>query len=302
MNLVVMAAGMGSRFGGLKQLTPVGKNGEFLIDYSIYDAILCGVEKVIFIIRKEHDSLFRETIGKRIEKKIKVEYVYQDMNDLPCECPKNIKREKPWGTGHALYSARYAINSSFIIINSDDFYGRESFKIISEFLKNNQTDIKKHYAMVGYYLKNTLSNNGTVTRGICEVDNNYYLARITETKNINHQDNKIFYTIDDKKYIIPDNTMVSVNLFGFTKDILEDVEGYLKDFFKTEDNLENAEFYLPTIVRKSIEDKKADMKVLNTNSNYFGMTYKEDLEELKIKIRKLIENGVYPDNLWEEEA
>lgn len=300
MNLVVMAAGMGSRFGGLKQLTPVGPNGEFLIDYSIYDAKMAGVDKVIFVIKEEHKDMFRETIGKRIESKIKVEYVFQKLDDLPIIPSKEITRQKPWGTGQALLASRNAVDSSFMIINSDDFYGRDAFLTLGEFLKNNHRDDKKHYALVGYKLKNTLSENGTVSRGICESENNY-LKRVTErTKIAYNQNNNLVYYENDTETSIDENVLVSTNLFGFTKEIFMDANEYFKEFLKDEENLETKEFYLPTIVQKSIDDDLADVKILSTNSKFNGMTYKEDLKGLKENIQKLIDSGVYPDNLWED--
>lgn len=301
MNLVVMAAGMGSRFGGLKQLTPVGPNGEFLIDYSIYDAKLAGVNKVIFVIKEEYKNLFRETIGKRIESKIKVEYVYQKLDDLPLKPAKEITRQKPWGTGQALLTSRNAVDSSFMIINADDFYGRDAFLTLGEFLKNNTSnDNKKHYSLVGYKLKNTLSENGTVSRGICESEDGY-LKKVTERTKIGYNQNKnlVFYE-NDLENPIDENVLVSTNLFGFTKEIFKDATKYFEEFLKDETNLETKEFYLPTVVQKSIDDNLADVKILSTNSKFNGMTYKEDLKGLKQNIQELINSGVYPDNLWED--
>lgn len=302
MNLVVMAAGMGSRFGGLKQLTPVGPSGEFLIDYSIYDAKKAGVEKVIFVIKEEHLELFHETIGKRIESKIKVEYVFQKKEDLPITLTQKIERIKPWGTGQALLSSRSAVDSSFIIINADDFYGRDAFLTMGKFLKDNKDkkDNKKHYALVGYHLKNTLSKNGTVSRGICEVENGY-LKKVTERTKIGYNDNQeLVYYEDSKEERIDENVLVSTNLFGFTEEIFEDATNYFKEFLSHEENLETKEFYLPTVVQKSIDDNIADVKVLSTTSRFNGMTYKEDLEGLKQYIKELVKDGIYPDNLWEE--
>lgn len=299
MNLVVMAAGMGSRFGGLKQLTPVGPSGEFLIDYSVYDGVKAGVDKVIFIIRREHYELFRETIGRRIEGKVKVEYAFQEMDDLPIKLDKMPDRAKPWGTGQALLAARNYVDSNFMIINADDFYGRDAFLTLGEFLKNNKTDNIKHYAMVGYYLGNTLSDNGTVSRGVCEVTDGY-LKEIVERTKIGYKDDELVYFEESGEVSINPKTQVSCNLFGFTKEIFEDAREYFIEFLTDGDNLEKSEFYLPTIVRKSIQDNRADLRVLETNSKFFGMTYKEDLEGLKHNIEELISEGVYPTNLWEE--
>lgn len=301
MNLVVMAAGMGSRFGGLKQLTPVGPNGEFLIDYSIYDAIIAGVKKVIFVIKEEHLDEFRKTIGTRIESKIKVEYVFQKLENLPVKMKKPIERTKPWGTGQALLTSEIAVDDVFMIINADDFYGRDAFLTLGNFLKNNhwKTSEKKHYALVAYHLKNTLSKNGTVSRGICEVTNGY-LKRITERTKIGYINKNLVYIEGEETNPIDKNSLVSTNLFGFTPKIFEDAQNYFKEFLKNEQNLTTKEFYLPEIVQKSIDDNLADVTILNTTSKFNGMTYQEDLEGLKKYIKELIESGVYPDNLWEE--
>lgn len=297
MILVVMAAGMGSRFGGIKQLTPVGPSGEFLIDYSVYDAIKAGVNKVVFVIKEEHLNMFRETIGKRIESKIKVEYAFQKQENIP-ECftvPKN--RIKPWGTGQALLSAKEYVDENFIIINADDFYGRDAFKCLADYLKKSKKD--NEYAMVSYILKNTLSKHGTVSRGICISENNE-LKSITERTKIGYLDNKLVYFEDNNHYEIDENSLVSVNLFGLTPKIFKDAEKYFIDFLTNLTNPEKDEFLLPKIVQQSIDDNLATVKVLNTTSTFGGMTYKEDLEGLQKHIQELIKEGIYPSNLWEE--
>ena len=298
MILVAMAAGMGRRFGGMKQLTPVGPNGEFLIDYSVYDAMKAGVKKIVFVIKEEHLDLFRDTIGKRIESKIEVCYAFQKMDTLPAgvELPKD--RVKPWGTGHALLSSEEYIDDNFMIINADDFYGRDAFCTLGNYLKNlEESKEKQHYAMVAYQLKNTLSTNGTVSRGACVVENGL-LKSITERTKIEYKGDKLVYYEDDKTYEIDENTPVSVNLFGFTKEIFKDAHKYFEDFFKENKDELKGEFFLPTIVRKSIDDEKADVKILNTTSKFNGMTYREDLEQLQENIKDLIEEGIYPENLW----
>lgn len=299
MNLVVMAAGMGSRFGGLKQLTPVGPNGEFLIDYSVYDAVKAGVDRVIFVIKEEHLELFRDTIGKRLENFVEVKYAFQKLDDLPIVIDSNIQRVKPWGTGQAMLSSREFVNSNFMIINADDFYGRDAFETLGSYLKeiDDTNSGIKHYGMIGYHLKNTLSDNGTVSRGICEM-NDGYLVKITERTKIGYKDNNLVYFEDEEVYPIDEDVLVSCNLFGFTKGIFDDGIEYFKEFLSNSDNLEKKEFYLPTIVQKSIDDKRSVLKVLSTTSKFNGMTYKEDLEGLKINILKLIEEGVYPRDLW----
>ena len=289
-----MAAGMGSRFGGLKQLTPVGPNGEFLIDYSIYDAKQAGVNKVIFVIKKEMEQSFKETIGKRIKKNIEVSYVYQELEETPIKV--NTKRQKPWGTGQALLTSEKEVNSPFMVINADDFYGRDAFLKLGEFLRNAK---ENQYAMVAYPLKNTLSDNGCVSRGICEKEGNY-LKKITECPKIQKKEGKMISYDQDKQHILKENTLVSLNLFGFTPSIFKEAKIYFKEFLSQKENLETQEFYLPAIVQKVIDSKKANVFVLSTTSNFYGMTYHKDLENLQKNIEKLIQKGVYPKNLWEE--
>lgn len=302
MNLVVMAAGMGSRFGGLKQLTSVGPNGEFLIDYSVYDAIQAGVEKVIFVIKEEHYDMFRDTVGKRMENHIKVEYAFQKLDDLPDGVEIDFDRVKPWGTGQAMLASRDYVDSNFIIINADDFYGRDAFVTLSNYLKDVKSDSdddKEHYAMVAYKLINTLSKNGFVSRGICDIKDEY-LEKIVERKHIGYVDDRLVYVEDEKMYDVDKNTPVSVNLFGFTPKVFNKAQEYFKDFFMDDKDKHEREFYLPTIARRVIEDGSADMKVLNTTSRFNGMTYKEDLDGVKEYIEELIKKGVYPENLWGE--
>jgi len=296
MILVVMAAGLGSRFGGIKQMTGVGPNNEFIIDYSVYDAIQAGFEKVVFIIRKDIYDDFRNTIGKRIENKIKVEYVFQDMGDIPTGFSVPSDRVKPWGTGHAVLSARNVVDDNFIVINADDFYGRESFIRIAEFLKNVDKN-SKNYCMVSYKLINTISEYGSVSRGICEVVDNK-LVDINERTNIVNSNGNLIY-IDNGEHNISNDALVSVNFWGFTPCVFEDAYKYFVDFFKTSDDLVKKEFYLPTIVKKSIEENIADVTVLETSSKFSGMTYQEDREQLSNYICSLVSSGVYPDKLWD---
>ena len=300
MNLVVMAAGMGSRFGGLKQLTSVGPNGEFLIDYSIYDAIKAGVKKVIFVIKEEHLEMFHDTIGKRLAKHVKIEYAFQKIDDLPEGVEIDFERVKPWGTGQALLASRDYVDSNFMVINADDFYGRDAFVTLANYLKNVKSDGgKEHYAMVAYKLINTLSKNGFVSRGVCDVKDGY-LEEIVERKHVGYVDDRLVYVEHEEMVDIDKDTPVSVNLFGFTPKVFEKAYEYFKEFFMDDEDKHEREFYLPTIARKVIEDGSADMKVLNTTSRFNGMTYKEDLEGVKKYIEDLIEKGVYSENLWGE--
>ena len=295
MILVVMAAGLGSRFGGSKQTTGLGPNGEFIIDYSVYDAVKAGFKKVVFIIRECDYDVFRNSIGKRIEKSIDVEYVFQKMDDIPEGCSVPEERVKPLGTGHALLSCRNVVDENFAIINADDFYGRESFIKIAEYLKNLDKN-SKDYCMVAYILKNTLSDNGSVSRGVCEV-NDGKLVNITERKDILYKDGRLVY-IDGEEYELSPNSYVSVNLWGFTPKVFEDASSYFVDFFKETKDLVKGEFYLPTIVEKSIEDGKAIVNVLDTTAKFNGVTYKEDKEKMEKYLKELVDNGIYPNNLW----
>lgn len=296
MILVVMAAGLGSRFGGIKQMTGVGPNEEFIIDYSVYDAIQAGFKKVVFIIREDIYSDFRSTIGKRIENKIDVEYVFQDINNIPLGFSVPSDRVKPWGTGHAVLSAKDVVDDNFIVINADDFYGRESFVKIASFLKNVDRS-SKEYSMVSYKLINTMSDFGSVSRGICNVVDGK-LIDINERTNIVKKDDKLIY-IEDGEHLIDNDALVSVNLWGFTPMMFEDASRYFIEFFKENSDLSKREFYLPTIVKKSIDEGIASVTVLETGAKFSGMTYKEDREELSRYICDLVRDGVYPSNLWD---
>lgn len=293
MDLVIMAAGMGSRFGGSKQTQVVGHNDEFIIDYSIYDAIKAGFKRIIFIIRKENLEEFEESIGKRIKKYIEVLYVFQDMDNLPIKI-ENLTRIKPWGTGHALLSIKNVVKDKFVIINADDFYGRDAFIKISEYLKNND-----NYALVGYKLINTLSRNGTVSRGVCSYKDGY-LDRLNERLGVQIRDNQISYIENDEIKIIDKNSNVSVNFFGLDARIFNYAEQYFTQFLTNPNtDLLKSEFYLPTIVQTMIDDNIIKMKVIETDDVFCGITYKEDLLELKEHIDNLIKKGVYPDKLWQ---
>lgn len=295
MILVVMAAGLGSRFGGIKQMTGVGPNNLFIIDYSVYDALKAGFKKVVFIIRKDIYDDFRNTIGKRIENKIDVEYVFQDINNIPLGFSVPSDRVKPWGTGHAVLSAKDVIDDNFIVINADDFYGRESFLRISEYLKNVDKN-SKDYCMVSYKLVNTMSDYGSVSRGICNVVDGK-LVDINERTNIINKDGNLVY-IDEGEHLIDKGALVSVNLWGFTPRMFEDAYRYFIEFFKENSDLSRKEFYLPTIVKKSIDEGIANVSVLETGAKFSGMTYKEDREALSNYICELVNSGVYPSDLW----
>lgn len=299
MTLVIMAAGMGSRFGGLKQVEPVGPNGEFILDYSIYDAIKAGYDKVVFIIKEENYDLFRETIGKRIESKIKVEYVFQDIKDVPKGVKIPETRVKPWGTSHAILSCKNVVNEPFAVINADDFYGFQPYLKMKQFFSKKRND--NEYAMIGYIAKNTMTENGAVKRGVCKKDSNDYLTQLIESS-IEKKGNKIIATpLEDEQnpFEINENTLVSMNFFGFNPSIFKYLEDEMIEFFeKNKNNLDKCEFLIPSSVFKRINEGKISVKVLDTNEKWFGVTYKEDKKDLVNAINKMITDGKYPKNLW----
>lgn len=296
LTLVILAAGMGSRFGGLKQVEPIGPNGEFIIDYSVYDAIRAGFTKIVFIIKEENYELFRETIGKRVEDKIKVEYAFQDINDIPEGVNIPSDRVKPWGTGHAVLAARNVVNEDFVMINSDDFYGKDAYLKIKEFFDHN--DDPNCYAMVAFRVCNTMTENGSVKRGVCESENDY-LTNIIESS-IERVDNKIVASPLDGRdsFVVDENALVSMNFFGFTKGMFDTLkEGLIKFFKDNESNLEKCEYLIPDVVFDEIKNGKK-VRVLESTDKWLGVTYKEDKEFVVENIKKLIEKGEYPYDLW----
>ena len=300
--LLIMAAGMGSRFGGLKQIEPVGPNGEFIIDYSIYDAIKAGFNKVVFIIKEENYELFRDTVGKRVEKQIKTDYAFQKNDEIPEGYTVPENRIKPWGTGHAILSAKDKVKGDFAIINADDFYGRDAFQVVSSFFdKEKENNGKEHYAMVGYQVKNTLTENGSVKRGVCEVENNY-LTKITESIVEEKEDGILALPLNgDDSFFIEDNTNVSMNMFIFRDDLFPYLENDIKIFFEqNKDNLEKCEYLIPDVIFQRIKEGSIDVEVLPTTAKWQGITYKEDKEKLVNEIKKMIEDNVYPVSLWEK--
>jgi len=300
MELVIMAAGMGSRFGGLKQLEPIDENGNFIIDYSIYDAIRYGFDKVVIIIKEENLEAFRDTIGKRIEKHIETKYVFQNNSNIPEEYNIPSSRTKPFGTGHAVLCAKDEITSNFAVINADDFYGNNAFEVVSNFLKNNNNPNK--YALVGFEAINTIGESGSVKRGICSYTNGL-LENITESSITKAEDGSLVAKAidgsDATEKIIEPSTIVSMNMFGFTKEFAEHLDFYFKEFLKeNQNNLETCEYFLPTVVATLIQENKVDVDVLSTTSKWYGITYKEDKDEVVRSIKKLADDGIYPKNLW----
>ncbi len=294
--LVVMAAGMWSRYWGLKQIDPIGPNNEVIIDYSIFDAIKAGFWKIVFIIRKSIESDFKSFFGNRFENILPVEYVYQELDKLPDWFSVPEGRVKPWWTAHALLVAKDVIDAPFVALNADDFYGREAFFTISEFLVNNQDP--NTYALVGYYLKNTVSDFGSVNRGICKADN-WVLSNIVETKNIIKKNLKIGYVKDEQRCFLPSDTLVSMNFFGFMPSILEYIEIWFANFLKNYGQELTSEYYIPAVLDELIKSNKIICKVLPNNSSWFGVTYPEDKLQVVDSIQKLISDWAYPEKLWQ---
>ena len=297
MTLVIMAAGMGSRFGGLKQIEPFGNDGEFILDFSIYDAILAGFDKVVFIIKEENYDLFRETVGKRLEDKIQVDYVFQKNDVIPDGYEMPLNRVKPWGTGHAILACKDVVKESFVVINADDFYGRDSFIKASNFLKQNHN--VNEMAMVGYQVINTLTENGSVKRGVCEQENGK-LTKLIES-NVEKQEDKIVCVPLDgsNTFEVSENTLVSMNMFIFTPLIFDILEKDIINFFENnKDNLEKCEFLIPDVVYKNILNGNISVSVLDTNSKWYGVTYKEDKDFVLKAIKEMIELKEYPNKLW----
>ena len=284
--LVVMAAGMGSRFGGLKQLEPIGSNGEVLLDYSVYDAQKAGFNKVVFVIKHAIEKDFREMVGKRIEKKIDVDYAFQELDKLPTGFTVPADREKPWGTGHAVLCCKDFVTQPFAAINADDFYGPSAYKQINNCLSKQTGD----YCMVGFRLKNTLTDNGTVARGICETDASNHLTNITEITNIK---DCAYEDEIGKKIVLPPDTVVSMNMWGFTTDLFGYLEDGFNKFLNEKINLPKSEYFLPFQIDELIKNGKKQVEVLVAEDKWYGMTYKEDKPIVKAAIAEMTKNGLY---------
>ena len=295
--LVVMAAGMGSRFGGPKQITPVDEDQNFIIDYSVYDAIKAGFTKVVFIIREEFEEIFKTTIIDRIKDKIKVEYAFQKLDDIPTTFSRLDERTKPWGTVQAVLAAKPYVDGDFIIINADDFYGRNAYIEASKFLDNNNDDYT--YACIGYeYAKSTIGDE-EVKRGILDLDGNI-VKSIVESA-IRREDGKIIAKPlnGSDEFEIQENTLVSMNLFAFKNTLFNILEEYFNDFFKQdEETILNGEALLPECLKDNIENSRIKIESINSNAKWLGMTYREDLEMVSSKLKEMRENGEYPINLW----
>lgn len=298
--LVILAGGMGSRFGGLKQIEPIGPNGEFIIDYSIYDAIKVGFTKVVFLIKKDIFDVFKETVGKRVESHIKTEYVFQEFDSIPSNIKIPSDRIKPLGTAHAILCARNLVKEPFAIINADDFYGRDAFVKAYDYLSN--VDVtSNNYGMIGYKVANTLTENGSVKRGVCLVDNNDYLVSISESK-VDKVNNIIIAAPlnGDNQFIVREDDTVSMNFFLFTPTIFKYLEDEFSIFMETnKNNLLTSEYLIPNVVTSLVKNGVVNTKVIRTTSVWYGVTYREDTPDVKKSINSLVWNGVYRYNLWD---
>jgi len=306
--LLILAAGLGARYGGLKQIDPVGPNGEILIDYSIYDAVKAGFGKLVFVIRHYFESAFREKIGSKFDNLAETAYAYQEIDACldGFEPPKD--RDKPWGTGHAVLVAGDLIDGPFAVINADDYYGPASFKTMAQFLAGGASRLddkdpsSNDYAMVGYTLKDTLSEYGPVSRGVCQCDEHTYLRRVVERKKVEKTGaGTRYFDEDGTEHLLSGNEIVSMNLWGFQPSIFRHLESHLRRFLKEQGSEKNAELYIPTVVDELIEKGKATVKVLRTNDVWFGVTYRRDAAIAAGCIRRLIDQGLYPENLWERQ-
>ena len=292
-----MAAGMGSRFGGLKQIEPVGPNGEFIIDYSIYDAVKAGFTKVVFVIKEENFEIFKETVGNRVSKHIKVEYAFQDMDKLPNGFTRPADREKPWGTSHAILAAKDLIHENFAIINADDFYGRDAYYVMSRFLDDNYDS--NIYCLIGYKLGNTLSDSGLVKRGVC-YEKDGFLSELIES-NVGRVDNGIMaYPLDGRPaFAVTDDTLVSMNMLGFNTSIFDYIEENFPKYLSAHmENILKCEYLIPDTVIDAVKKNFCKVKLLSTTARWQGITYKEDKQLVIDEINELITEGVYPSKLW----
>lgn len=300
--LIIMAAGMGSRYGGLKQVEKMTDTGEIILDFSLYDAMMAGFKRVVFVIREEHRDIFRELVDERAGRFMEVEYAYQKLDDIPegFEIPEG--REKPWGTGHAIYACRDLIDGPFAVINADDYYGPGGFVSLYDFLTTHEDGEKGAWCMAGYMLANTITENGHVTRGVCEVSEEGHLTSIVERMKIMRRPEGIAYSDDDGETwtVLPEDTKVSMNFWGFTRSMMDAIIEGIDDFFKNDvpKNLLKSEYLLPSIVDQQIRSGRADVSVLPCHEQWCGVTYKEDCEAVKAELQSKKDKGLYPEKLW----
>ena len=300
--LVIMAAGMGSRYGGLTQIDAVSDQGEIILDFSLYDAMMAGFEDVVFVIKKENEEDFRALIDERAGKHLNVRYAYQQLDDIPDGYTIPEERVKPWGTGHAVMSVRNIVEGPFVVINADDYYGASAFQSIFDYLSGAEDGEKYSYCMVGYNLENTLTENGHVARGVCTVDENGMLVDIVERTRIMRREGKIMFTEDEGETWneLPEGTTVSMNFWGFTNSFLKELEGGFPAFLDKalDQNLLKGEYFLPAVVDRLIKEGKAEAKVLKSGDRWYGVTYKEDKPSVVAALQSMKDKGLYPEKLW----
>jgi len=298
--LLILAAGLGTRFGGLKQIDPVGPNGEIIIDYAIYNAINAGFGKLVFVIRHYFENAFKETIGSKFDDLVETAYAYQEVNTCLGDFEPPKDRDKPWGTGHAILVARDVIHEPFAVINADDYYGPNSFQTMAQFL--GKKDLSgNEYAMIGYTLRDTLSEYGPVSRGVCQCDEKMFLRKIVERKRVECTATGARYFEDDgTELLLTGNEIVSRNLWGFQPSIFHHLKVHFQRFLKERGDERNSELFIPTVIDELVEKEKVTVKVLCTNDKCFGVTYRRDAAIAKRSIRQLIDQGLYPENLWEQ--
>lgn len=303
--LVIMAAGMGSRYGGLKQLDPVDKDGHIIMDFSMYDARRAGFEKVIFIIKKEIEDDFKEAVGNRMAKYMEVEYAFQEVSAIPEGYTVPEGRTKPWGTAHAVLSCIDSINGPFAVINADDYYGAEAFQLIYDYLETHADDEKYRYTMVGYKLGNTVTDNGHVSRGICETNEAGELTGVQERTKIEKREEGIVYLDDDETTWVPvsSDVTVSMNMWGFTRSFLKEIKDGFPAFLDKglKENPMKCEYFLPSVVSRLLEEGRASVAVLKSSDKWYGITYKEDKPVVVRAVQNMKDEGLYPEHLWEEE-
>ena len=302
--LVIMAAGMGSRYGGLKQIDSIDEYGNIIMDFSIYDAKQAGFEKVVFIIKKENEEVFKEVVGNKVAKHMEVAYCFQDISNVPEGFQVPEGRVKPWGTAHAVLSAIDEVDGPFAVINADDYYGRNAFKTIYNYLSTHEDDEKYRYVMVAYQLKNTVTENGHVARGVCATNENGELVSITERTRIEKVEGGIAFTEDDGNTwtFLEEDTLVSMNMLGFTRSILEEIKAGFPAFLEKglQENPMKCEYYLPAVVSSLLENGKATVTVLASTDKWYGVTYKEDKPMVVAAIKQMKKDGLYPEKVWEE--
>lgn len=302
--LIIMAAGMGSRYGGLKQMDPITDKGEIILDFSLYDAMLAGFKRVIFVIKEEMEADFRELIDDKAGKHLKVEYAFQKIDDLPDGFSVPEGRVKPWGTAHAVMSCRHMIDGPFAVINADDYYGPSGFQSIYDFLTDENSDEAEMYSycMVGFKLENTITENGHVARGVCQISESGYLEQVTERTKIERRPEGIAYTEDDGNTwnVLPEDTTVSMNFWGFTESMMHEMEARFPAFLEKAmvENPEKGEFYLPFVADELVQEGKAKVKVLKTPDKWYGVTYRADKEMVMASLQSMKDKGLYPDKLW----